>query len=960
MIDRQTLCTLGLVTLLSTSLAWAQRTPAQAGPPEISSGDAIAAKLHPALLRRFDQSAEPVKTWVFFADKGINSTEQYERAINAVTANYNAHAIQRRTLRGPGARGGALFGERDLPVATSYIEAVTATGARLHVTSRWLNAISVYATREQAGLITALPCVARLEAVAHARRIEPVDLRPVEPPAQPTGGERGERVDYGLSTVQLEQINLLALHDAGYTGQGVIVGILDTGFERSHAAFNFGLHALNVIAEYDFVDDDGNTQIEPGDPSSQHNHGTLILGCLGAYKPGELVGGAYDASFVLAKTEDTTGEYPAEEDNYVAGLEFLEANGVDMQTSSLGYIDWYTQADLDGQTAVTTIAVNISTSLGIHHCNAAGNEYHDSNPSTSSLIAPSDAFQVITCGAVESSGEIAGFSSDGPTADGRVKPELLALGSGTDTVDPYSTTGYTTASGTSLSTPLVACAVACLIEARPYWTVDQMREHLFETADYYVEHGTYDPLYVYGYGVVNAFAANDICTDAGVVMLDSGKYPCESTASILVNDCGLNTDDGFVEQVLVAIDSDSETGVEQVTLTETASDSAEFIGTIDLSTTNGAAILLVTDADTITVTYIDDDDGAGGYGVAVTATAVVDCTPPIVSNVTAVNVTSSSAQVSFETNEPARATVYYGLSCATLDNEVSVTTYNTAQTLPVAGLAQNTRYYYAVQAEDEAGNATYDDAGGACYSFRTAHGPQAVFAFPLDEDPGWPTAGEWDFGVPTGQGGTSWGNPDPTSGATGDNVYGVNLEGDYSTSSGGPYYLTLGPLDLTDVSEVSLRFQRWLNTDYQSYVFATIEVSDNGTSWSPVWDNGSSSITDSAWTQFVYDVSATADGDTNVYVRWGYEIGSGAWAYSGWNIDDIEIWGTMPVAAIGDMNCDDLVNSFDIDPFVLALTDPAGYAAAYPACDLLNGDINEDGLVNSFDIDPFVDLLTGD
>ena len=134
--------------------------------------------------------------------------------------------------------------------------------------------------------------------------------------------------------------------------------------------------------------------------------------------------------------------------------------------------------------------------------NAAGNEYHDSDPATSSLIAPADAFSGITCGAGTSSGGIASFSSDGPTADGRVKPELLALGSGTATISSSSTTGFATASGTSLSTPLVAAAVACLIQANPHWSVQVMREELFKNADYDPGGLGFDPSFVRGYGVI--------------------------------------------------------------------------------------------------------------------------------------------------------------------------------------------------------------------------------------------------------------------------------------------------------------------------------------------------------------------------------------------------------------------------------------------------------------------------
>ena len=174
-------------------------------------------------------------------------------------------------------------------------------------------------------------------------------------------------------------------------------------------------------------------------------------------------------------------------------------------------------------------------------------------------------------------------------------------------------------------------------------------------------------------------------------------------------------------------------------------------------------------------------------------------------------------------------------------------------------------------------------------------GPEVVYSFPLDQDPGWAMQGQWAFGAPTGQGGSSYGNPDPNTGATGNYVLGVNLNGDYSTSIGGPYYVTAGPFDLTDITEVSVKFQRWLNSDYEPYVAQTVEVSNNGSSWLTIFSNGSNEITDSSWSLYEYDISAVADNQPTVYVRWGHEVGSsGAWAYSGWNLDDIEIWGLVP------------------------------------------------------------------
>lgn len=170
--------------------------------------------------------------------------------------------------------------------------------------------------------------------------------------------------------------------------------------------------------------------------------------------------------------------------------------------------------------------------------------------------------------------------------------------------------------------------------------------------------------------------------------------------------------------------------------------------------------------------------------------------------------------------------------------------------------------------------------------------PPRLKYYPLDTNPGWPLTGQWAFGHPTGLGGTAHGGHDPANGATGSSVLGVNLAGDYSLTVGGPYYATIGPLDLSSATGTKLQFQRWLNSDFQPYATATIEVSTNGSTWTQIWNNGSAELTASAWTKVQYDISAIADRQSTVYIRWGYQIGSGAWAYSGWNIDDIEILGT--------------------------------------------------------------------
>jgi YVTN family beta-propeller protein len=170
----------------------------------------------------------------------------------------------------------------------------------------------------------------------------------------------------------------------------------------------------------------------------------------------------------------------------------------------------------------------------------------------------------------------------------------------------------------------------------------------------------------------------------------------------------------------------------------------------------------------------------------------------------------------------------------------------------------------------------------------------AIYTANMDTNPGWTiSGGQWAFGHPTGQGGASHGRPDPANGYTGSNVIGVNLAGDYSTTAGGPYYVTTPAINCSGYTNVNLDFMRWLNTDFPSYAYATLDVSNNGSSWTNIYTNPSNTeVADNAWQHMTYNLSSVADNHSTVYLRWGYQIGSSAYAYSGWNIDDVTVTGT--------------------------------------------------------------------
>ncbi|SYZ72918.1 putative Subtilisin [Candidatus Zixiibacteriota bacterium] len=434
------------------------------------------------------QPGSNVKIWIFFNDKGVFDMPSFEA--KAAELEIDRHGEERRHRAGI---DGATFA--DLPVNQEYIHQIINSGGKLRRISRWLNAASFEISKDRVDAIGNLACVNRIEPVATFKSIQETSEPAGEIQMKPNAADA---LSYGLSAGQLQMINVPALHNQGFNGKGVIVAMLDTGFRKTHEAFAPAFAGSRVIAEHDFIFNDGNTDNEAGDALNQHDHGTYTWSTLGGDVPGKLYGPAYGASFILAKTEDVRSETPVEEDNWVAALEWVDSLGADVISSSLGYSDWYVYGQMDGQTATITIAANTAAGLGIIVCNSMGN----SGPAAGTLSAPADAFNILACGAVNSGRTIADFSSRGPTFDGRTKPEVCAQGVSTYCASAGSNSSYAYVSGTSLSTPLVGGAAALLLSANPALNPFQIRKTFMMTAD-----RALSPDNDYGWGIIDVLKA---------------------------------------------------------------------------------------------------------------------------------------------------------------------------------------------------------------------------------------------------------------------------------------------------------------------------------------------------------------------------------------------------------------------------------------------------------------------
>jgi serine protease AprX len=450
--------------------------------------------------------------WIFFKDKGENLKQIYSVPRNVVS---ELSLKRREKVRDKS----SLIDFTDLPVCTDYISKLKEKGFEIKQISKWFNGVSGYITKGEFNNITGLPFVEKTDIVYQFKKKPEITEQKTRLNNKiitngiPTGINS---LNYGPSLAQLQQINVPALHNLGYNGRGITICVMDAGVTRlNHEAFD----SLKIIATYDFV----NHRTYIGDAQGGHGtgeHGTYTLSLIGGYKPGKIIGPAYGSNFILAKTEDTYQnlDHPIEEDNWIAAMEWADSIGVDVTSTSLGYLAFdgtdakysYSWQNMDGKTARITKGALLAARKGIIVVNSAGNE--GDNPTHNTLDAPADADSIITVGAVTITGDRSNFSSVGNTVDGRTKPDVMALGTDDFIADTLSTTSYLTGSGTSFSCPLVAGVCAQLLSYNSKLTPIQVRDALRNTASQHTS-----PDRHMGWGIIDALAALNYIKDTGVI-----------------------------------------------------------------------------------------------------------------------------------------------------------------------------------------------------------------------------------------------------------------------------------------------------------------------------------------------------------------------------------------------------------------------------------------------------------
>ncbi len=392
-------------------------------------------------------------------------------------------------------RQGIAINQSDLPVSQSYINEVASKGALIRYALKWMNGVVATIPNE-----SVLLEVNQLSFVTKTIKIFDSSVKGSILPDDefgPTFSEKKDPTDfynYGSSSAQIKMMNGHNLHNLGFRGQGMLIAVLDAGFRNVNmiSAFDSLWFNNRIVFTRDYVNRNSNI-------FNEHSHGTIVLSAMAGNISGQLIGTAPEASYILIRTEDANSEQIIEEYNWAAGIELADSLGADLINSSLGYYQFdlesqnYSFSHMDGQTTPSARMANEALNKGMLVITSAGNE---GSTLWQRIITPSDAFGSIAVGAVDIDGNYASFSSVGPSFDGRVKPDVAAMGKAT--IVQNSTGNIATANGTSLSAPLIAGLATCLWQKYSNLTATEMKQLIIQAGSLYNNPNAY-----LGYGIPN-------------------------------------------------------------------------------------------------------------------------------------------------------------------------------------------------------------------------------------------------------------------------------------------------------------------------------------------------------------------------------------------------------------------------------------------------------------------------
>ncbi len=379
----------------------------------------------------------------------------------------------------------------DLPISADYIKAIQNLGGVVVVKSKWLKTVSVYCENELLGYeFKKLPFVQDVEEVWQGKKVTHIPqqvtsgARQKSSPSSPSATRNAAY--YGTAWVNISMNNGQVLHQMGYEGQGITIADIDAGFQGLDK--NPFFDNTNIQGAKSFL-------YENADPYGIDSHGVWVTSCMGVDHPGTYVGTAPAANYWLFHTEDDTSEYPIEEDYWAAAVEYADSVGVDMVNTSLTYSfhdgpnDHYTYQTMDGKTAYVTRAANMAENKGIFVVCCAGND-------SRWVGAPADAPDVLTVGSVNQLGVTDYFTSFGITVDGRMKPDVMALGGFASVIDVTGSPMFR--QGTSYASPNICGMIACLWQAYPKLSNKDLLDVVRKSADRYN-----NPVVPYGYGIAD-------------------------------------------------------------------------------------------------------------------------------------------------------------------------------------------------------------------------------------------------------------------------------------------------------------------------------------------------------------------------------------------------------------------------------------------------------------------------